>query len=43
MIKEESGETLLKEAQEQSQFEWNMPGVLEEGRPDLGPMTDVAV
>jgi uncharacterized protein len=43
MIHKESGETMFKEQQDQSQFEWNMLGDLKAGRPNLGPMTHVAV
>ena len=34
---------MFKEAQDQSQFEWSMLGDLQKGRPNLGPMTHVAV
>ena len=34
---------MFKEAQDQSQFEWNMLGDLQKGRPNLGPMTHIAV
>jgi len=34
---------MFKEERDQSQFEWSMLGDLKEGRPNLGPMTHVAV
>jgi len=34
---------MFKEEREQSQFDWSMIGDLKEGRPNLGPMTHVAV
>ena len=34
---------MFKEEREQSKFEWSMLGDLKEGRPNLGPMTHVAV
>ena len=34
---------MFREGRDQSQFEWSMLGDLEEGRPNLGPMTHVAV
>jgi uncharacterized protein len=34
---------MFKEERKQSQFEWSMLGDLKEGRPNLGPMTHVAV
>jgi len=34
---------MFKEEREQSQFDWSMLGDLKEGRPNLGPMTHVAV
>jgi uncharacterized protein len=34
---------MFKEEREVSQFEWSMLGDLKEGRPNLGPMTHVAV
>ena len=34
---------MFKEERDQSRFEWNMLGDLKEGRPNLGPMTHVAV
>lgn len=34
---------MFKEAQDQSQFEWSMLGDLQKGRPNLGPMTHIAV
>ena len=34
---------MFKEERDQSQFEWCMLGDLQEGRPNLGPMTHVAV
>ncbi len=34
---------MFREERDQSQFEWSMLGDLKEGRPNLGPMTHVAV
>ncbi len=34
---------MFKEAQDQSQFQWSMLGDLQKGRPNLGPMTHIAV
>src|SRR5512139_1795561 len=34
---------MFKEERDQTQFEWSMLGDLKEGRPNLGPMTHVAV
>src|SRR5512141_3163600 len=34
---------MFKEERDQSQFDWSMLGDLKEGRPNLGPMTHVAV
>jgi len=34
---------MFKEERNQSQFDWSMLGNLKEGRPNLGPMTHVAV
>jgi uncharacterized protein len=34
---------MFKEERDQSQFEWSMLGDLKAGRPNLGPMTHVAV
>jgi len=34
---------MFKEARNESQFDWSMLGDLKEGRPNLGPMTHVAV
>ena len=34
---------MFKEERNQSQFDWSMLGDLKEGRPNLGPMTHVAV
>lgn len=34
---------MFKEERDRSQFEWTMLGDLKEGRPNLGPMTHVAV
>jgi predicted hydrocarbon binding protein len=34
---------MFKEERDKSQFEWSMLGDLKEGRPNLGPMTHVAV
>ena len=34
---------MFKEERDQSQFQWSMLGDLKEGRPNLGPMTHVAV
>jgi hypothetical protein len=34
---------MFKEEREQSAFDWSMLGDLKEGRPNLGPMTHVAV
>ncbi len=34
---------MFKEERDQSQFAWSMLGDLKEGRPNLGPMTHVAV
>ena len=34
---------MFKEERDQSQFEWSMLGDLKEGRPNLGPITHVAV
>ncbi len=34
---------MFKEERNQSQFEWSLLGDLKEGRPNLGPMTHVAV
>jgi len=35
--------TMFKEEREESKFQWNMIGDIEEGRPNLGPMVHVAV
>jgi len=35
--------TMFREERDQSQFDWSMLGDLKEGRPNLGPMTHVAV
>ncbi len=34
---------MFKEAQDQTQFQWSMLGDLQKGRPNLGPMTHIAV
>jgi uncharacterized protein len=34
---------MFKEERDQSQFQWSMLGDLKEGRPNLGPMTHIAV
>src|SRR5512140_2395679 len=34
---------MFREERDQSQFEWSMLGDLKEGRPNLGPMTHIAV
>lgn len=34
---------MFREERDESQFEWNMLGDIKEGRPNLGPMTHVAV
>jgi uncharacterized protein len=34
---------MFREERDQSQFDWSMLGDLKEGRPNLGPMTHVAV
>ncbi len=34
---------MFREERDQSQFEWSMLGDLNQGRPNLGPMTHVAV
>jgi uncharacterized protein len=34
---------MFKEEREESQFAWSMLGDIEEGRPNLGPMVNVAV
>ena len=34
---------MFREERDQSKFEWSMIGDLKEGRPNLGPMTHVAV